>query len=391
MKHSYDTTAAIRAGQVRTGENEHSDPLFLTSSFVFSSAADAAEKFSGNASGNVYSRFSNPTVRAFETRLAQLENATYCLATASGMSAILLLALALLKSGDHVVVAKSVFGSTVTLFANVLSRFGITTDFVDITDLDQWAEVLTHQTRLLFIETPSNPLMEIGDIAALAELAHQNGSILVVDNAYCTPALQCPILLGADVVVHSATKYLDGQGRCIGGALVTANKKLHESFFSALRSAGPAMSPFNAWVFHKGLETLQLRMKAHSENAMKVAQWLTQHPAVDRVYYPGLKVHPGHHLAKKQQSAFGGVLSFEVRGTRDHAWRVIDSTKWLSITANLGDVKTTITHPATTTHARITDAQRAAAGIHDNLLRISVGLENPTDIIDDLSLGLSDH
>ncbi|HIA40580.1 MAG TPA: O-succinylhomoserine sulfhydrylase, partial [Gammaproteobacteria bacterium] len=355
------------------------------------SAADAAEKFSGNASGNVYSRFSNPTVRAFETRLAQLENATYCLATASGMSAILLLALALLKSGDHVVVAKSVFGSTVTLFSNVLSRFGITMDFVDITDLDQWAEVLTHQTRLLFIETPSNPLMEIGDIAALAELAHQNGSILVVDNAYCTPALQCPILLGADVVVHSATKYLDGQGRCIGGALVTANKKLQESFFSALRSAGPAMSPFNAWVFHKGLETLQLRMKAHSENAMKVAQWLTQHPAVDRVYYPGLKVHPGHHLAKKQQSAFGGVLSFEVRGTRDHAWRVIDSTKWLSITANLGDVKTTITHPATTTHARITDAQRAAAGIHDNLLRISVGLENPTDIIDDLSLGLSDH
>jgi len=381
-------TLAVRAGQIRTPENEHSDPLFLTSSFIFTDAEDAAQKFAENVPGNIYSRFTNPTVKAFESRLAALEDAPYCIATASGMSAILTLALALLKMGDRVAVSTGVFGSTVSLFTNILNRFGVESDFVPLTDFERWTTTVSATTRLLFIETPSNPLSEVGDIGALADLAHRNDCLLAVDNAYCTPALQRPLNLGADIVVHSATKYLDGQGRCVGGALVTRDKDINDMFFKMLRTAGPAMSPFNAWVFHKGLETLPLRMRAHSDNAMAVADWLENHPAVGRVYYPGLKTHPRHRLASQQQTGFGGLVSFEVTGGRAQAWQVIDSTKLISITANLGDVKSTITHPASTTHARITEEQRAAAGISENLVRVSVGLEDPLDVIKDLSRGL---
>ena len=304
------------------------------------------------------------------------------------MSAILTLALALLKMGDRVAVSTGVFGSTVSLFTNILNRFGVESDFVPLTDFERWTTTVSATTRLLFIETPSNPLSEVGDIGALADLAHRNDCLLAVDNAYCTPALQRPLNLGADIVVHSATKYLDGQGRCVGGALVTRNKDINDMFFKMLRTAGPAMSPFNAWVFHKGLETLPLRMRAHSDNAMAVADWLENHPAVGRVYYPGLKTHPGHRLASQQQTGFGGLVSFEVTGGRAQAWQVIDLTKLISITANLGDVKSTITHPASTTHARITEEQRAAAGISENLVRVSIGLEDPLDVIQDLSHGL---
>ena len=381
-------TLAVRAGQDRSQEGEHSDPIFATSSFVFKDAAQAAARFSESEPGNVYSRFTNPTVRAFENRLAALESASWGIATASGMSAILLLGLALLRSGDHVVSSAQVFGSTVSLFTKILPRFGIEVDFVPVSDTWAWKSALSKKTRLLFLETPSNPLCEIGDIRALAELAHNADSLLVVDNVYCTPALQRPLEMGADVVVHSATKYLDGQGRCVGGALVTNSEKIYESFFHALRTAGPSMSPFNAWVFHKGLETLPLRMRAHSENAAALAEWLSGHAGVKRVYYPGLSTHPGHQLAKAQQEGFGGIVSFEVNGDKNEAWRVIDSTRLLSITANLGDVKTTITHPSSTTHARITAEQRAAAGIRDNLVRVAVGLESVGDITADLARGL---
>jgi len=381
-------TLAVRAGQDRTAEGEHSDPIFATSSFVFENAAQAAARFSESEPGNVYSRFTNPTVRAFEKRLAALESASWGIATASGMSAILLLGLALLRNGDHVVCSAQVFGSTVSLFTKILPRFGIEVDFVPVSDTQAWKSALSMKTRLLFLETPSNPLCEIGDIRALAELAHNANSLLVVDNVYCTPALQRPLEMGADVVIHSATKYLDGQGRCVGGALVTNNEKIHESFFHALRTAGPSMSPFNAWVFHKGLETLPLRMRVHSENAAALAEWLSGHAAVKKVYYPGLADHPGHQLAKAQQEGFGGIVSFEVNGDKTEAWRVIDSTRLLSITANLGDVKTTITHPSSTTHARITAEQRAAAGIGENLVRVAVGLESVADITADLARGL---
>ena len=381
-------TLAVRAGQDRTTEGEHSDPIFATSSFVFQNAAQAAARFSESEPGNVYSRFTNPTVRAFEKRLAALESASWGIATASGMSAILLLGLALLRNGDHVVCSAQVFGSTVSLFTKILPRFGIEVDFVPVSDTQAWKSALSKKTRLLFLETPSNPLCEIGDIRALAELAHNANSLLVVDNVYCTPALQRPLEMGADVVIHSATKYLDGQGRCVGGALVTNNEKIHESFFHALRTAGPSMSPFNAWVFHKGLETLPLRMRVHSENAAALAEWLSGHAAVKKVYYPGLATHPGHRLAKAQQEGFGGIVSFEVNGDKTEAWRVIDSTRLLSITANLGDVKTTITHPSSTTHARITAEQRAAAGIGENLVRVAVGLESVADITADLARGL---
>ena len=381
-------TLAVRAGQDRTAEGEHSDPIFATSSFVFENAAQAAARFSESEPGNVYSRFTNPTVRAFEKRLAALESASWGIATASGMSAILLLGLALLRNGDHVVCSAQVFGSTVSLFTKILPRFGIEVDFVPVSDTQAWKSALSKKTRLLFLETPSNPLCEIGDIRALAELAHNANSLLVVDNVYCTPALQRPLEMGADVVIHSATKYLDGQGRCVGGALVTNNEKIHESLFHALRTAGPSMSPFNAWVFHKGLETLPLRMRVHSENAAALAEWLSGHAAVKKVYYPGLATHPGHRLAKAQQEGFGGIVSFEVNGDKTEAWRVIDSTRLLSITANLGDVKTTITHPSSTTHARITAEQRAAAGIGENLVRVAVGLESVADITADLARGL---
>ena len=381
-------TLAIRAGQRRTAESEHSDPIFATSSFVFDNAADAAAKFSGATEGNVYSRFTNPTVRGFEDRLAAMEGGRFAIATASGMSAILCLALSVLKAGDRVAVSENVFGSTVSLFTKTLSRFGVTTDFVALTDLSAWQRAMSPRTRLLFVETPSNPTCEIADLASLSKIAKEAGVLFVVDNVYCTPVLQKPLEYGADVVVHSATKYLDGQGRCVGGALVVNDRALYDELFNTLRTSGPSMSPFNAWVFQKGLESLALRMKGHCEYAAELADWLQGHPAVRRVFYPGLSSHPGHLLALKQQRGFGGIVAFEIHGSRSDAWQVIDHTRLLSITANLGDSKSTITHPASTTHARITEKQRQVAGITDSLIRIGVGLEHPDDIKLDLRRGL---
>lgn len=380
-------TLAVRAGQLRTAEGEHSEPIFTTSSFVFASAAEAAARFAGESPGNIYSRFTNPTVRMFEERLAALEGAEACVATASGMAAILSSCLALLRSGDHIVASRSLFGSTVSLFGNYLSRFGVETTFVALTDLSAWEAAIGPRTRMLFVETPSNPLTEVADIAALAALAHDRGCLLVVDNCFCTPALQRPLELGADLVVHSSTKYLDGQGRCVGGA-VAGRRELTDEVFGFLRTAGPTMSPFNAWVFLKGLETLRLRMDAHSAAALSLAGWLEAQPRVARVHYPGLASHPQHGLAARQQRAFGGIISFEVEGGREAAWRLIDATRVLSITANLGDVKSTITHPATTTHARVSPEARAAAGIGEGLLRIAVGLEDLDDLKADLARGL---
>lgn len=377
-------TQAIRAGQSRTSEQEHSDPIFATSSYVFDSAEDAAARFSGKIPGNIYSRFTNPTVRAFEERLAALENGERCIAVASGMAAIATIAFGLLKAGDHVVCSRSVFGNTVLLFQNYLSKFGVTTTFVDMTDYAAWEAALRPETRFLFLETPSNPLTEIADIHRIATMARQNNSLLVVDNCFCTPALQKPLDLGADIVVHSATKYLDGQGRCVGGAIVGQRELLDKEIYPFLRTGGPSMSPFNARVFLKGLETLSIRMRAHSENALNLAQWLESQPWVTRVYYPGLPSHPQYELALRQQSAGGGIVSFEVEGGREGAWKLIDSTRLLSITANLGDVKTTITHPATTTHGRLSESERTVAGISEGLIRVAVGLESIEDITRDL-------
>ena len=381
-------TLSVRAGQSRTGELEHNDPVFLTSSFVFSNAREAAARFAGEVPGNVYSRFTNPTVRAFEQRLAALEEGTGCVATASGMSAILVTAMALLRTGDHVIAAGELFGTTVSLFANVLPRFGVHTTFVDVTDLDAWSAAVRPQTRMLFAETPTNPLGAVADIAALGALAQAHGATLVIDNCLCTPALSRPLALGAGIVVHSATKYLDGQGRCVGGAVVTREAAHHDALFALMRTAGPSMSPFNAWVFLNGLETLSIRMHAISESALRLARWLGDHPAVRRVHHPGLETHPGHALARRQQSAGGGIVAFEVHGGRDEAWHVIDNVRFLSITANLGDAKTTIVHPASTTHGRITPEQREAAGIGESLVRVAVGLEAFEDIRDDLARGL---
>ena len=382
-------TLAIRAGQVRTNEGEQSEPIFPTSSYIFSSAAEAAAVFAGEQEGNIYSRFTNPTVRTFEQRLARLEGAESCVATASGMSAILATCMGILKSGDHIVSSRSIFGSTTGLFNNYLAKFGIATSFVDLVDMNSWKEAIRPQTRLLFMETPSNPLTEIADIALLADLAHQNGCLLAVDNCFCTPALQQPVLLGADIVIHSATKYLDGQGRCGGGAVVGSNEIVGKQVFDVLRTAGPSMSPFNAWVFLKGLETLSLRMRAHSDNALALARWLEQQSAVKRVYYPGLESHAQHSLAKSQQSGFGGLLSFELDGGQDAGWKLIDATRMISITANLGDTKSTITHPATTTHGRLSEDQRAQANITDDLVRVAVGLEDIEDLKADLARGMS--
>lgn len=378
------STRAVRAGQVRTHEGEQSEPIFVTSSFVFDSAAEAAARFSGDKPGNVYSRFTNPTVRTFEERLAAMEGGERCVATASGMAAILSTCLGLLNAGDHVVSARGVFGSTRILFSNILSRFGIEFDFVPLDDLDAWKAALRANTRMLFLETPANPLTEVGDISAIADIAHSRGANLVVDNCFCTPALQQPLSLGADVVVHSATKYLDGQGRCVGGAVVGDQERVGEKVFSILRSGGTTMSPFNAWVFLKGLETLAVRMRAICDSALQLAQWLAEQPQVARVYYPGLATHPQHELACRQQAAAGGIVSFDIEGGRPAAWRLIDATRILSITANLGDTRTTITHPATTTHGRLSEAERAEAGIGDGLVRISVGLEDIADIKADL-------
>ncbi|MEJ2629965.1 MAG: O-succinylhomoserine sulfhydrylase [Acidihalobacter sp.] len=381
-------TLAVRAGQVRGYEHEHSEAIYTTSSFAFASAAEAAARFSGVEPGNIYSRFTNPTVRTFQDRLAALEGGEACVATSSGMAAILSACMALLKHGDHVVCSRSVFGSTVSLFDRYLKRFGIEVDFVSQVDIEAWQAAIKPNTRLLFLETPSNPLTELADVAALAELAHTHDALLAVDNCFCTPALQRPLALGADLVIHSATKYLDGQGRCIGGAVVGDAERVGKDVFGFLRTAGPTMSPFNAWVFLKGLETLRLRMRAHCDNAQRVAEWLEAQPQVERVHYPGLEAHPQHELARRQQDGFGGVVSFEVRGGQEAAWRVVDATRMISITANLGDAKTTITHPATTTHGRISAEQRAEAGIRDGLLRVSVGLEAANDIIADLAHGL---
>ncbi len=382
-------TLGIRAGQHRTNEGEHSEPIFATSSFVFDSAAQAAARFSGDTEGNIYSRFTNPTVRVFEERLAAMEGGESCVATASGMSAILATCMGLLQQGDHVISSRSIFGSTTILFNKYLARFGIRTDYADLSNVADWERRLTPKTRMLFVETPSNPLTEIGDIRALAEFAHANGCLLVVDNCFCTPALQRPLDLGADIVIHSATKYLDGQGRAVGGAVVGNRKLVGEDVFGVLRTAGPTMSPFAAWIFLKGLETLLLRMRAHSENAQLLADWLAGQPGVRRVHYPGLSDHPQHELAKTQQKMPGGIVAFEVDGGREAAWRVIDATRMLSITANLGDVKTTITHPGSTTHGRLSAEERAAVGISDGLLRVAVGLEAIDDICRDLARGLS--
>ncbi len=381
-------TLAIRAGYQRTPEGEHSEAIFATSSYVFANAAEAAARFTGESPGNVYSRYTNPTVRTFEERIAALEGGEQGVATSSGMAAILSTWMALLKAGDHIVCSRSVFGTTTVLLNKFMHKFGVDSTAVSLTDLSAWRAALRPATRMLFVETPSNPLCEVADLTALAELAHQHGALLVVDNCFCTPALQRPLEWGADIVVHSATKYLDGQGRCMGGAVV-GRRQLMEEVLGFLRSAGPTMSPFNAWVFLKGLETLRLRMDAHAANALQVARWLAAQPAVEQVYYAGLEGHPGHALATRQQSAYGGVLSFRVQGGREQAWRLIDNTRMLSLTANLGDTKTTIVHPATTTHGRLSVEEKAEAGITENLIRVAVGLEAAADIIADLDRGLA--
>lgn len=381
-------TLAVRAGQHRTPESEHSDPLFFTSSYVFRTAADAAARFAGDVPGNVYSRYTNPTVRTFEERIAALEGAEQAVATSTGMSAILSVVMSLCSAGDHVLVSRSVFGSTISLFEKYLKRFGVEVDYVPLAELAGWDAAIKPNTRLLFVESPSNPLAELVDIAALAEIAHAKGAMLVVDNCFCTPALQQPLKLGADVVVHSATKFIDGQGRCMGG-VVAGRAELMKEVVGFLRTAGPTLSPFNAWVFLKGLETLNLRMRAHCANAQALAEWLEQQDGVEKVHYAGLKSHPQHELAQRQQKGFGAVVSFEVKGGKEGAWRFIDATRLVSITANLGDSKTTITHPATTSHGRLTPQERASAGISDSLIRLAVGLEDVTDLQNDLARGLA--
>jgi len=381
-------TLGIRAGTVRSQFGEHSEALFLTSSFVFESAAQAAARFIGEEPGNIYARFTNPTVTMFEQRLAALEGAEQCVATASGMAAILACVMGVLKAGDHVVASVSLFGATVNLFNNIIRKFGIETTYVSASNVADWQAAVRPNTRLFFLETPSNPLTEISDIAAIAAVAKSRGVLLAVDNCFCTPILQCPLELGADIVIHSATKYLDGQGRVLGGA-VLGNKKTLEGVYGFLRTAGPTMSAFNAWIFLKGMETLKLRMDAHSAAALQLAQWLEAQPNVVRVFYPGLPSHPQHELAMRQQKTGGGIVAFEVKGGKEAAWRVIDNTKMLSITANLGDTRTTICHSASTTHARISAEARAAAGISDGLIRIGVGLEAVCDIQNDLARGLS--
>jgi O-succinylhomoserine sulfhydrylase len=385
---SFDTLA-LRAGTLRSAFNENSEALFLTSSFRFENAAQAAARFAETEPGYVYSRFSNPNVTMFQDRLAALEGAEACVATASGMSAILSTVMGLLSAGEHIVASRGIFGATVQLFTNILPRFGIETSYVSPTDPAEWAAAIRKNTRLLFVETPSNPLTDVSDIAALSGVARSAGAWLAVDNCFCTPALQRPLELGADIVIHSATKYLDGQGRVLGGAVLGKRDLIQDGVFKFLRTAGPTMSAFNAWVIMKGLETLRLRMEAHSRNALEVARWLESRSAVGRVFYPGLASHPQHALAMAQQRSGGGIVSFEVKGGREAAWRVVDATRMISITANLGDTKSTITHPATTTHGRITPEARAAAGITEGLLRVAVGLEDVADIKADLARELS--
>ncbi|MDD4880480.1 MAG: O-succinylhomoserine sulfhydrylase [Gallionellaceae bacterium] len=381
-------TLAVRAGTLRTEYQEHSEALFLTSSFVFGSAAEAAARFSGAEPGNIYARFTNPSVTMFEQRLAALEGAERCVAFASGMAAILATVMGLMKAGEHVVASRSIFGSTVQLFSNIMSRFGVETSFVSPTDPEEWRRAVRPQTRLFFLESPSNPLTEVSDIRAIAAIAHDSGAWLAVDNCFCTPILQRPLEMGADIVIHSATKYLDGQGRVLGGAVLGSNA-LMEGVYTFLRTAGPTLSAFNAWVLLKGMETLPIRMQAHSANALELATWLERQAGVERVLYPGLSSHPQHGLAMSQQSTGGGIVAFELAGGKDAAWKLIDNTRLMSITANLGDTRTTITHPATTTHGRLSPEQRAAAGIGDGLIRIAVGLESVADLKADLARGLA--
>ncbi len=379
----YDTQA-IRAGSLRSEFGENSEAIFLTSSYVFDSSAQAAARFAGTEPGNIYSRFTNPTVTMFQDRLAAMEGSEACVATSSGMSAILAIIMGLCSTGEHIVASRSIFGTTVQLFSNILKRWGLEITFVSLTNLNEWEDAIQKNTKLFFVETPSNPLTEVTDIKALSKIAHQKDIKLIVDNCFCSPALQRPLLLGADIIIHSATKYLDGQGRCLGGA-VLADKKTIEPIYQFLRSAGPTMSAFNAWVFLKGLETLSVRMDAHSRNALHLASWLESQPQIDRVYYPGLASHPQHKLALTQQKTGGAIVSFEVKGGQKEAWSLIDSTRLISITANLGDVKSTITHPTTTTHSRVSPEERQKAGIKDNLVRIAVGLEDIEDLKADLS------
>lgn len=384
---SFDTLA-VRAGQRRSPEGEHGEAMFLTSSYVFRTAADAAARFAGEVPGNVYSRYTNPTVRTFEERIAALEGAEQAVATASGMSAILAIAMSLCSAGDHVLVSRSVFGSTISLFEKYLKRFGVQVDYPALSDLAGWEAAIKPNTRLLFVESPSNPLAELVDITALAEIAHAKGALLVVDNCFCTPALQQPLKLGADIVMHSAAKYIDGQGRAMGGVVAGRAEHMKE-VVGFLRTAGPTLSPFNAWLMLKGLETLRVRMQAHSASALELARWLETQPGIERVHYAGLESHPQHELAKRQQKAFGAVVSFEVKGGKEAAWRFIDATRMISITTNLGDTKTTIAHPATTSHGRLSPQERANAGIADNLIRVAVGLEDVADIQADLARGLA--
>lgn len=381
-------TIAVRAGTRRTEEfHEHSEALFLTSSFCFDSAELAETGFANADKGFIYSRFTNPTVSMFQDRLAALEGGEACIATSSGMSAILTTAMAHLQAGDHVVCSRSVFGATIQLFSSILSRFGITTTYVDLVDPKAWQSAVQKNTKLFYLETPSNPLTEIADIKAIAAIAKKAKALFVVDNCFCTPALQKPLELGADVVIHSATKYLDGQGRVVGGAIVGKKSFINGKVFPYVRTAGPTLSAFNAWVFLKGLETLELRMKQQSQNALALAQWIEKQPGVERVYHPGLKSHPQHALAKRQQKEGGAILSFVLKGGKRSAFRLINQTKLCSITANLGDTRTTITHPATTTHCRVSPQARKEAGIVDGLVRIAVGLENVNDLINDLKGG----
>ena len=381
-------TLAIREGLTAGFEQEHSDPIYATSSFVFESAEQAAATFSGERDGNTYSRFSNPTVSVFERRLAALEGGEEGVATSSGMAAILTLCLTVVRAGDHVICSRNVFGSTIGLFNNILKKLNISVTFVALRELEEWRQAVTPKTKLFFCETPSNPLCEVGDIQEIANIAHNSGALLAVDNCFCTPALQRPLSLGADVVMHSATKYLDGQGRVLGGALVGSEDLMAEAR-GFVRVCGPSMSPFNAWIFSKGLETLQLRMDAHSQRAQALAEWLEQHAAAKKVNYCGLKSHPDHSLAAAQQSAFGGVLSFEVDGGRDRAWTFINAVRLMSLTANLGDVKTTVCHPASTTHGRLTDEQKQQGGITEGLIRIAVGLEDLEDLMRDCERGFA--
>jgi O-succinylhomoserine sulfhydrylase len=389
MTDQHLATLAVRAGQIRTHEGEHAEPIFTTSSYVFGSAAEAAARFDESAKGNIYSRFTNPTVRCFEERLAAMEGADSCVATASGMAAILATCMTLMKAGDHLVCSESVFGSTIALINRYLVKFGVEVSYVRPDDNKAWRSAIKSNTRMFFVETPSNPLATLADIRGIADIAHERGVLFVVDNCFCTPALQKPFELGADLVIHSATKYLDGQGRCLGGAVLGNSQLVGKDVFGFIRTAGPSMSPFNAWVFLKGLETLELRMRAHSQSALQLARWLEGRKGVRKVHYAGLESHPQHELAKRQQSGFGGIIAVDVEGGREGAWAFIDAIRLLSITANLGDAKSTITHPATTTHSRISVAERERAGITEGLLRISVGLEDVRDLQADLERGLA--